>query len=127
MSDVISLEDYQRKARTDGAVRSGKEPDIFFDRQELDAILNLYGFMVARGEWRDYAISHDRESCCFAVFRRSADEPVYRIVKTPKLARRQGAYAVVAPGGRVLRRGKTLAGAIADLERQRLKLIDAAD
>ena len=127
MSDVISLEDYQQTARAGAAIRPGSQPDVFFDRRELDAILNLYAFMVGRGEWRDYAISHDRESCCFAVFRRSSDEPLYRIVKTPKLARKQGVYCVAAPGGRVLKRGKTLASALADLERQRLKLINAAD
>ena len=29
---------------------------VTFDRRELDRILNLYGRMVAAGEWRDYAI-----------------------------------------------------------------------
>jgi len=121
MSDVVSLEDYQKQARTGEASRPGHQPDVFFDRRELDAILNLYAFMVAQGEWRDYAISHDRESCCFAVFRRTSDEPLYRIVKTPKLARKQGAYSVHSAGGRVLKRGKTLASALAPLERQKLK------
>ena len=29
---------------------------VTFDRRELDRILDLYGRMVAAGEWRDYAI-----------------------------------------------------------------------
>lgn len=84
------------------------EPSVFFDRREFNLILNLYARMVGRGEWRDYAIGHDRESCSFAVFRRSADGALYRIVKTPKLARKQGAFAILAPGGRILRRGRDL-------------------
>ena len=40
--------------------------------------------------------------CGFAVFRRTSEVPLYRIEKTPRLSRRQGAYAVVAQGGLVL-------------------------
>ena len=29
---------------------------VFFERRELVRILNLYGRMVALGEWRDYAM-----------------------------------------------------------------------
>ena len=35
--------------------------------------------------------------------------PLYRIVKDMTVQRRQGAYAVVAPGGLILRRGHDLA------------------
>ncbi|MEH6728161.1 MAG: DUF2794 domain-containing protein, partial [Hyphomicrobiales bacterium] len=31
---------------------------VTFNRTELNAILRIYGFMVAAGEWRDYAIDH---------------------------------------------------------------------
>lgn len=85
------------------------EPHVFFDRREFNLILNLYARMVGQGEWRDYAIGHDRDSCSFAVFRRTADGALYRIVKTPKLARRQGAFAILAQGGRIVRRGGDLA------------------
>ena len=34
-----------------------RKPDpIMFDRKELEAILRVYGMMVAAGVWRDYAI-----------------------------------------------------------------------
>ena len=85
------------------------EPHVFFDRREFNLILNLYARMVGQGEWRDYAIGHDRDSCSFAVFRRTADGALYRIVKTPKLARKQGAFAILAQGGRIVRRGRDLA------------------
>lgn len=120
MSDIVRLEDFHN-----APIRRGTKPDVFFDRPELDLILNLYAAMVAAGEWRDYAIGHGPESCCFAIFRRTADVPLLRIMKTPRLQRRQGAYSVVAADGRVLRRGQTLRIALADLERKRLKLIFA--
>jgi len=88
--------------------RAAAERPISFDRHELFEILNLYGRKVALGEWRDYAIDFGRETAVFAVFRRTSEVPLYRIEKTPRLSRRQGAYAVVAPGGLVLRRGHDL-------------------
>jgi hypothetical protein len=91
------------------APASARTTQVSFDRGELGAILGLYGRMVAEGEWRDYAIDFARDAATFAVFRRSSETPLYRIVKTPGLARKQGAYAVVAASGLVLKRGHDLA------------------
>ena len=81
---------------------------VSFDRGELREILNLYGRKVADGEWRDYAIDFTRDKAVFSVYRRTSDMPLYRIEKDPKLARRQGAYSVVATSGLVLKRGHEL-------------------
>jgi len=88
--------------------RAAAERPIAFDRHELLEILSIYGRKVAQGEWRDYAIDFGRDTAVFAVFRRTSEVPLYRIEKTPRLSRRQGAYAVVGPGGLVLRRGHDL-------------------
>jgi hypothetical protein len=72
------------------------------------AILAVYGRKVAAGEWRDYAIDLGRDKAVFSVFRRASECPLYRIEKTPRLARKQGAYAVVAPAGLILKRGHDL-------------------
>ena len=81
---------------------------VTFNRLELNRILNLYGRMVAEGEWRDYAIDFLKDRAVFSIFRRASEVPLYRIEKDPKLARRQGAYSVVAAGGQILRRGHDL-------------------
>ncbi|NBN66001.1 DUF2794 domain-containing protein [Microvirga tunisiensis] len=101
-------------------------PVVAFDRRELDQILRLYGRMVADGEWRDYAIDLLRDRAVFSVFRRSSEMPLYRIEKDPKLARRQGAYSVVATNGMILKRGHELATVLRVLEKKRhLRLVDA--
>lgn len=82
---------------------------VAFDRHELTEILNLYGRHVAEGEWRDYAMEFGREAASFSIFRRASEQPLYRIVKTPALARKQGMYAVIAQGGLILKRGHELA------------------
>lgn len=82
---------------------------VAFERRELDLILRLYGRMVAANEWRDYAIDHLADRAVFSVYRRASEVPLFQIVKDPKLARRQGAFAVIAAGGRILKRGHELA------------------
>jgi hypothetical protein len=89
---------------------------IHFNRAELDAILRVYGRRVADGEWRDYAIDHFRDQAVFSVFRRAREYPLYRIIKEPKLGKRQGAYRVVAAGGLILKRGHDLGQVLRVLE-----------
>ena len=84
-------------------------PQVTFDRRELDLLLRVYGRKVAEGEWRDYAIDFARDRATFSCFRRASEMPQYRIVKDPKLARRQGAWSVLSPTGAVLKRGSELA------------------
>jgi hypothetical protein len=81
---------------------------VSFDRHELRIILDLYGRKVAAGEWRDYAMDFLRDRAVFSIFRRSSEMPLYWIEKDPRLARRQGAYSVIAATGLILKRGHEL-------------------
>lgn len=83
--------------------------------------------MVAAGEWRDYAISSLSDRAVFAIFRRTAETPLYRIEKHPRLRHRQGLYAVFGPDGRVLRRGHDLAQVLKAIERRLLRMIARGD
>lgn len=94
-----------------------------FDRKELAEILRVYGRFVAAGEWRDYAIDMGRDTAVFSIFRRSSEWPIYRIEKTPKMARRQGAYSVVAASGLILKRGHELARVLAVFDKG-LRLVE---
>lgn len=97
---------------------------VAFDRRELNVIFNLYGAKVAAGEWRDYALDFTPARAVFSVFRRASEAPLYRIEKNPELSRRQGAYAVIAATGLVLRRGHDLSRVVRVLDRG-LKLVGA--
>jgi hypothetical protein len=96
---------------------------VAFDRRELNIILGVYGKKVAAGEWRDYALDFDRDRATFSVFRRSSESPLYRIVKNPSLARKQGLYAVIAQGGLILKRGHDLAQVVRILAQRTLKCV----
>jgi hypothetical protein len=97
----------QQQAKLISLVRTNDLP-VTFNRRELDQILRVYGFMVSAGEWRDYAIDHLTDRAVFSIFRRASEVPMFRVEKTPRLARKQGAYSVIAASGLVLKRGHEL-------------------
>jgi hypothetical protein len=59
-----------------------------------------------------------RDKAVFSVFRRTAETPLYRIEKNPRLSRRHGLYSVIAQGGMILRRGHDLAQVLRVLMRK---------
>ena len=100
-------------------------PDqVAFHRTELAPILTLYGRMVAAGEWRDYGISCLREVAVFSVFERTADNPLYKIEKRPKLRLKQGQFAVIGANGQVLKRGNELRQVLRVLERKLIRAVE---
>ncbi len=101
-----------------------REPQVGFDRAELQRILDLYGRMVAAGEWRDYAMDFGRDVAIFAAFRRASERPQARIEKRPALRSRQGMWTLFGEAGQVLKRGHDLAGVLFPLERRLLKVVE---
>ena len=107
-----------------GRVQSKSEGwQIGFERTELMRILDLYGRMVAAGEWRDYAMDFTRDFAAFAAFRRAAERPQARIEKRPALRGRQGMWTLFGEHGQVLKRGHELAGVLAPVERRLVKAV----
>jgi hypothetical protein len=98
---------------------------VAFDRRELQRILDLYGRMVAAGEWRDYAMNFEKDAASFSAFRRTSERPQARIEKRPALRTRQGMWTLFGEAGQVLRRGHELAGVLFPLERRLLKAVES--
>jgi Protein of unknown function (DUF2794) len=109
-------------------IRQGSiyQPFISFNRQELNQLLSVYGRRVAEGEWRDYAIDMLKDRAVFSVFRRTAEAPLYRIEKMPRLARRQGAYSVINTTGLIMKRGHELRRVLRMFERTRFHLVQGS-
>ena len=100
-------------------------PQVCFDRLELNRILTLYGRMVAAGEWRDYALDFLEDVAVFSIFRRTAEMPLFRIEKRPRLRAKQGQYSVVAAGGVILKRGHELALVLKIFDKKLLKALSS--
>ena len=94
-----------------------------FERAELNAILGIYGRMVAAGLWRDYAVELGRDAATFSAFRRAAERPEVQVVKVPALRTKQGMYALIGEAGAVLKRGHDLRVVLAPLERKLMKVV----
>jgi hypothetical protein len=117
----LTLEDAdpsENRAAARVAAASPATNRVTFNRFELNRILNLYGRMVADGEWRDYSIDFLRERAVFSVFRRASEVPLYRIEKDPRLARKQGMYSVISATGLILRRGHELDRVLLAIDRK---------
>ena len=97
---------------------------VAFHRTELSVILTLYGRMVSAGEWRDYGISHLPEVAVFSIFRRTAEHPLYRIEKRPKLRDKRQQYSVIGMDGRILKRGDDLRTVMRVLERKLIRAVE---
>ena len=106
------------------AFSGNRNLQVGFDRQELARILDLYGRMVAAGQWRDYAMDFDREAASFSAFRRAAERPQARIEKRPALRNRQGIWTLFGESGQVLKRGHELASVLFPIERRLLKVVE---
>ncbi len=107
-----------RRNDTAASPRPAPPAQVTFNRQELREIFDLYGRMVAAGEWRDYALDFTSQKAVFSIYRRTAEFPLYRIEKNPKMVRKQGAYSVVTATGLILKRGHELKPVISVLEKK---------
>lgn len=106
MTEMFRLSDYRKKKN---------RQRVFFDRQELRQLLDLYSRRVATGEWKDYAIDQYGPTCVFSVFRHTFDRPLFAIAK--RVAGKGCDYAVYS-GRQRLKSGRTMAEALAVLEKQ---------
>ncbi|RMF70197.1 MAG: DUF2794 domain-containing protein, partial [Alphaproteobacteria bacterium] len=66
-----------------GSRRKDRAPCApFFDRREWSRLMDLYGRMVAAGQWCDYGLEQGSDRIAFLVFRGQRAVPAFRIVKT---------------------------------------------
>lgn len=99
------------------------EPRVAFQKAEMQPILDVYGRLVISGEARDYAIGMEKDVAIFAIFRRYAENPTWRIEKEPALANRQGQYAVYGSAGQILRRGRELKQVLRVFDTRRFTIV----
>ena len=71
-----------------------KKKDIFFNKTELQLILNLYAKMVSSGEWKDYGLSISKKEVTFNFYRRTSEFPAYKITKNLKPKNESEKYSI---------------------------------
>ena len=94
----------------------------FFNKNELGEILNLYGKMVSKGEWKDYAFYINKNLISFDIYRRSSEKPLLQIIKILK-GKKDFKYKVKDQHGKIIKNTNELKSAVSFLQKRNLKVI----
>jgi len=89
---------------------------VFFERRELNQLLNMYTRRVMTGEWRDYAIDYDATQATFSIYRHAAERPLFAITKLGKSQGKGKGRFLLTSGPAKLKQGQTMDEVIAALE-----------
>ena len=98
--------------------------DIFFNRIELQLILNLYAKMVSGGEWKDYGLSISKREVSFNVYRRTSEFPIYKIAKNLNPKNKNEKYLIKYSKNIVIKNSENLGSLIKKIIWKKFKLVN---
>ena len=101
-----------------------KKKDIFFNKVELQTILNLYGKMVASGEWKDYGLSISKKEVSFNVYHRASESPIYKIAKNLKPKNNNEKYLIKNSKNIIIKNSESLKKLIEKVIWKKFKLVN---
>jgi len=96
--------------------------ELFFNKKELGEILNIYGAMVSKGEWKDYAIFINQNVVGFDIYRKATEKPLFQIIKNLKSKVGQK-YLLKDQSGKIIKYSSELKNIITVLNKRNLRLI----
>ena len=80
----------------------------FFEKQELNIILDLYAKMVSEGSWKDYGLSISSKQVSFIVFKNAAENAIYKICKNFKPLNKNLRYLITDTNSKILKNSHEL-------------------
>ena len=101
-----------------------KKRDIFFNKIELQLILNLYAEMVSSGEWKDYGLTITKREVSFNVYYRTSEFPVYRITKNLKPKKENEKYLIKDAQNKIINNSENLQNLIKKIIWKKFKLVN---
>jgi len=101
-----------------------KKGEIFFDKKELQLILNLYAKMVSSGEWKDYGLSISKREISFNVYHRNSDYPLYKIAKNLNVKNIAEKYFIKDAKNKIIRNSENLETLINKIIWKKFKLVN---
>ena len=84
-------------------IYSEKNPQHFFENNELKIILDLYAKMVSAGSRKDYGLNISSKQVSFSVFRNAAENALYKICKNFKPKNKNLKYLIIDTSGKILK------------------------
>ena len=100
------------------------EKNIFFNKTELQLILNLYAEMVSSGEWKDYGLGISKREVSFNVYRKAAEFPIYKITKNLKPKNENEKYLVKDNTNKIIKKSEKLESLIKKIIWKKFKLVN---
>ena len=79
------------------------EDKHFFEKNELQIILDLYARMVSEGSWKDYGLSISSKQVSFSVFKNATENALYKICKNFKPKNKNLKYLITDTNGKILK------------------------
>jgi hypothetical protein len=101
-----------------------KKKDIFFNKIELQLILNLYSKMVSSGDWKDYGLSISKKEVSFNVYHRTSEFPIYKITKNLKPKNKHEKYIIKNSQNNIIRNSNSLETLIGKIMWKNFKLVN---
>ena len=96
----------------------------FFNKTELQLILNLYATMVSDGEWKDYGLSISKREVSFNIYRRTSEFPIYKITKNLKPKSKNERYLIKDAKNKTINNFENLQNLIKKITWKKLKLVN---
>ena len=103
--------------------KNGKS-EIFFNKKELQLILNLYAQMVSGGEWKDYGLNISKKEVSFNVYHRTSEFPVYKITKNLRPKNINEKYLVKDNTNKIIKKSEKLESLIKKIIWKKFKLVN---
>ena len=101
-----------------------KKKDIFFNKKELQLILNLYAKMVSSGEWKDYGLSISKKEVSFNVYNRASEFPAYKITKNLNPKNENEKYLIKDTRNKIINNSENLQKLIKKITWKKFKLVN---
>jgi|TARA_B100001964_G_C14041061_1_gene512688 hypothetical protein len=96
----------------------------FFNKSELKIILSFYSRMVSKGFWKDYGLNISKEEVSFNVYRRTSENPEFRICKNFRQKNNNLKYFTSDSQGNILNMSKNLERLLNNTKWKNLKLVN---
>ena len=101
---------------------SSNNHNLYFSKNELSKILNIYSKGVSRGEWKDYAIDFNKNDAFFYIFKHSLAAPECILNKSLERKKRKIFYNLKSKNQN--KKFESLDALISSLNRNIFKLVN---
>ena len=99
------------------------EDNHFFEKNELQIILDLYAKMVSEGSWKDYGLNISTKQIGFSVFKNSTENALYKICKNFKPKNKNLKYLIIDTNGKILKNSSDLNNLLKNIKCKTLIII----